>query len=509
MKSTNIDMKKSGSFKRHNWKLFILSAIFSLTQVSCKKFIDIPPPNGVITQNSVYRADATAVSAITAIYNTMNASPIQGAGSLSIYSGLSADEYTLSANITDVSSVGYYTNTLSQIAGTNTSGGELYSPLYRFVFRTNAAIEGLNNSNSLTPFVKQQLLGEAKFMRAFFYFYLVNLFGDVPLALTTDPKVNTQLFRSPREKVYDQIVKDLLDAESILNSNYVDATLVKSTSERTRPTKWAATALLARVYLYKGDYNNAEAKSSELISNSSQFTLLPLNDVFLKNSKEAIWQIQPTAINFNTNESITLVIPVNGPDNAHPVYLSDSQLNSFELGDQRAVFGNWIDTTIYKISTTPLIWDTVAYSFKYKHNNNDPTITATTLTTNMKEYFMVLRLGEQYLIRSEARAKQNNIGGAQSDLNAIRNRAGLPNTTASNQSSLLTTILNERRFELFSEWGNRWFDLKRTGKVNEVMTTATPLKSSGTSTWQSYQQLYPIPIAELQLAPNIIQNVGY
>jgi hypothetical protein len=154
--------------------------------------------------------------------------------------------------------------------------------------------------------------------------------------------------------------------------------------------------------------------------------------------------------------------------------------------------------------------DTVYCPFKYKLNSSDPTITTSTLTANMKEYFMVLRLGEQYLIRAEARAKLGNSGGAQSDLNSIRNRAGLANYSgATDQTSLVTAILNERRHELFSEWGNRWFDLKRTGNIDAVMSVVTPQKSKGTTSWQSFQQLYPIPITELQLAPNITQTNGY
>jgi hypothetical protein len=248
-----------------------------------------------------------------------------------------------------------------------------------------------------------------------------------------------------------------------------------------------------------------------VINNTSQFTLLPLNSVFLKNSMEAIWQLQPTALNFNTIEAENLIIPSSGPSvgafTSNPVFLSKQLLSSFDSTDQRAVLGNWINRTIYNKTTT--IKDTVYYGFKYKLNNNDPTITAASGTTNMKEYFMVLRLGELYLVRAEARAMLGNTGGAQSDLNAIRHRAGLGDTPASDQSSLVTAVLNERRHELFTEWCNRWFDLKRTHTIDAVMTALTPLKSNGTVQWQSYKQLYPIPIEALNSSPNLTQNSGY
>jgi hypothetical protein len=509
MNTKQLDIKKQVAMKNKFRVILIFFLPLMASQESCKKFVDIPPPDGIIAENSVYNGDATATAVLTGLYTYMNFDPIQGIGSMSMFAGLSADEYTLITGA-NASHLAYYRNGLSQITGTNVSGGELYGPFYNYIFKCNAAIEGLNLSNSLTPLVKRQLIGEAKFMRAFFYFYLANMFGNVPLALTTDPQINTLLARSAKSKVYDQIIADLLDAEEKLSENYLDATLLGISNERTRPTKWAATALLARVYLYKGDYSNAEVKATTIISNNSKFILLSLNSVFLKNSKEAIWQIQPFSANFNTSEAQMLVVPASGPNNfANPIYLSKNLLNSFETGDQRAVFGNWIDTTIYKISSIPLVWDTVAYPFKYKLNTIDPTITTTTGTANMKEYFMVMRLSEQYLIRAEARAKLNNTGGAQSDLNAIRNRAGLPNTTAGDQPSLLIAILNERRHELFSEWGNRWLDLKRTNNIDGVMTIVTPQKSNGTTSWQSFQQLYPIPLTELQLAPNMVQNAGY
>jgi len=117
---------------------------------------------------------------------------------------------------------------------------------------------------------------------------------------------------------------------------------------------------------------------------------------------------------------------------------------------------------------------------------------------------MTLRLGEQYLIRAEARAQQNNISGSQTDLNVIRRRAGLTNTTASDQPSLLAAILDERRHERFCEWGHRWLDLKRTNKVTSTFSSI-PYKSA----YQPYQQLYPIPIYELATNPNLTQNPGY
>lgn len=508
MNSILINTKENILIKRMYQLIVILLISLIVVQTSCKKFVEVPPPVGSITENTVYASDATAISALTTLYSSMNTNPIQGAeysGSIALFAGLSADEYNLSSSISSPIYLNYYHNKLTQ-SNMPTSGSEHWAPLYNFIFKCNAAIDGLSASAGLTPAVKQQLLGEAKFMRAFFYFYLVNLFGDVPLALATDPAINTLLPRTPKTQVYNQIVADLKEAISLLSVNYLDETLLKTTNERIRPTKWAAGAMLARVYLYTNDYANAEEQATAVINNIELYNLLPLNDVFLKNSREAIWQIQPTDVGFNTLEARTLIIPATGPTITtltQPVYLSNFLLHSFESGDQRAVYGNWIDTTIY--SLTPTLLDTVAYPYKYKLNNLDPGITS---SGNMQEYFMVLRLAEQYLIRAEARAQQNNIVGAQSDLNVIRSRADLPNTMAGDKTSLLEAILHERQVELFSEWGYRWFDLKRSTKIDIVMSVITPQKAIGTA-WQSYQQLYPLPLSELQAAPNLVQNPGY
>jgi hypothetical protein len=488
--------------------LIVLISVVALNSTGCKKLVETPIPTDQLAENAVYSQDATAIQVLNEMYISMNTTPFQGSnsvsGNVSLFAGLSADEYTLASGITNSHFLGYYQNALSQ-KSSETSGGEHWSLLFNLVFRCNAAIQGINNG-SLIASVKQQLLGEAKFMRALAYFYLVNEFGDVPLVLSTDPKTNTVLARATQTSVYDQIIADLVDAKEKLSPNYLDITLLKTTSERVRPTQWAARALLARVYLYTQKYDKAEEEASSIISNTTSYALLPLNNVFLKNSKEAIFQIQPTDVDFNTQEGNTLVIPSTGPSTGgaptNPVYLTKTLLASFELGDKRAVFGNWIDTTIYSLTSTTS--DTVAYPYKYKVNNSLGVNNA----ADMTEYFMVLRLGEQYLIRAEARAKLGNINRAEDDLNAIRTRAGLPNTTANDQASLLTAILNERRHELFSEWGHRWFDLKRTGKADEVMAVVTPLKAAGAA-WQSYQQLYPVPLDVLISSPNVTPTNGY
>ena len=483
--------------------LYVLSFVFCFA--SCKKLVNVNTPDNRIAGSSVYSSDATATAVLTGLYTKLSSYSYGTSITLptiSMWAGLSADEFNLwtTASNAGVGPLAYYKNAL--FTGSSSSAGtEFWTNIYPLIYSCNAAIEGLNVSHALTPAVKQQLLGESKFMRAFFYFYLINLYGDAPLVLTTDYTINTSLARFPKGQVYQQIIVDLTDAQNLLNSNYVEADAITSrtNTERVRPNKYVATALLARVYLYTGDWVNAENQANILINNSSTFGLSSLNNTFLKYSlgnKEAIWQFQPvtTGIITNTAEAAAFILPYApaGLGLSHPVYLSSALLNSFEMGDLRKVNGNWIN--VYADVT-----GTYYYPYKYKVAINGTNITPT-------EYNTIFRLGEQYLIRAEARAKQGNLSGATLDIDTIRHRAGLLSTTATTQSTILTAIMHERQVELFSEFGHRWLDLKRTGTVDAVMGTATVNKGG---IWNTSQQLYPIPMSDLQKDPNLSQNVGY
>ncbi len=296
-------------------------------------------------------------------------------------------------------------------------------------------------------------------MRAFFYFYLVNLYGDVPLVLSTDYKLNALLLRTDKQLVYDQIINDLKEAKTELSDNFLDGKLNGVTVERVRPTKWSATALLARAYLYKKDYANAEIESSEVISNTALFSLQTCDSAFLKNNNEAIWQLQPiSASTPNTPDAMVFVIPSTGMSQFNPVSLSSSLVASFEPADNRR--SKWVDTVT-------VLGTKYYYPYKYKINGTD---------IIGEEYLTFFRLAEQYLIRAEARAEQDKLEESLEDLNQIRSRAGLADKTTLDKPTILADILHERQIEFFSELGHRWLDLKRTDAIDSVMTTATQEK---------------------------------
>jgi len=222
----------------------------------------------------------------------------------------------------------------------------------------------------------------------------------------------------------------------------------------------------------------------------------------LKNSSETIWGLQPVEVGMNFRLAFFFILPDSGPSSwGNPVYASESLLESFEPGDARK--DKWLGTLTTNTST-------YRYIYKYKRSFiADSKV--------IDEYAIVFRLSELYLIRAESRNEQNNIAGAISDLNILREkRRALASTTIINplpplqstieQTRLRPIILNERRVELFTEWGHRWFDLRRSGTIDAVMAEEEKVKGG---VWTSYKMYYPIPQIDIDANPFLVQTPGY
>lgn len=459
---------------------------------SCRKFVQISPPTTQLVTAGVFSNSNTATAALTAIYTQM----FDNSESLHIaeYQGLLSDE--LKNYSTQIEYVQFYTNAL--IATTNYGD---WKDAYSYIYQANAIIAGLQNNGNISPSIEQQLTGEALFIRAFWHFYLTNSYGNVPLVTTTNYTINASISRTPQLQVYAQIISDLRAADSLLNANYVDATDTAITTQRVRPTKGAAEAMLARAYLYTQQYDSAETEASKVISNSQYqlctnlSILMGANSVFLANSTEAIWQLStPLPTNVNTNDAQTFFLLGAPGSGVSYVSVSPQLLNSFEASDLRRE--NWIDS---------IVVGSVTYYFPSKYRAvNTGTIT---------EYTMVLRLAEQYLIRAEAEAQLGDMTDATKDLNIIRSRAGLGASPTLTPSSSLqqadSAILHERQVELFTEWGHRWFDLIRMDSVNSVMGAPGNVCQFKGGAWSPDWQLYPIPQTEISADPHLTQNPGY
>jgi starch-binding outer membrane protein, SusD/RagB family len=464
------------------YKYCTITVIVIFITLGCKKWIAVDSPNDKPDASVIYSSDALATAVLTGMYNQISAGSFAtGSNGISVRAGLSADEFT-GYSASGIEALSYYQNNI--LVSTN----RFWSEIYKYIYTANSAIEGVTSSSQISMGVKNQLIGEAKFMRAFLHFYLFNLFGDIPLAVSTDFNSNSNGIRMPKADVYRQIIQDLKDAQELLIDSFPAIDLTSTTQERVRPNKGAATAMLARVYLYTEDFLNAELQSTNLIDKKSLYDTVSLNQAFLKNSKEAIWQLQPTAPNFNTQDGRTFVLTA-APSSSQPVAISPQLYAAFENGDKRKTA--WVKTGAFN--------NTTYYSpYKYKVQTGGATLT---------EYLIVLRISEQYLIRAEAKAQLSKISESLKDLNIIRKKAGLNDTTVNNKQELLTLIEHERQVELFSEWGHRWLDLKRTNRVDAFMNNITPLKGGGA--WQSYKQLYPIPQGDIDKSYSLSQNPEY
>ncbi|MBC9930598.1 RagB/SusD family nutrient uptake outer membrane protein [Chitinophaga qingshengii] len=454
----------------------LLIFIFS----SCKKFVVIETPPTVLTDDKIFANDKSATSAMVSIYINMMNDQYGSNGSFVCFSmsslaGMSANELTWTQNNTSAPDYQQFND--HGLTPPNRYVGSFWSDGYKYIYRANAIIQGLSTATALSDSVKTQLAGEARFMRAFCYFYLVNLFGDVPLVMGTAYQENMLLPRTPAAAVWEQIITDLKDAKALLTDKYF-------TAERLRPNRYAASALLARAYLYNRRWLEAENEATSIINSGVYGTTLPpLDQVFKKGSPEAIWQLQPVIANANTPEGGQFVVT----GTTRPNYeLTPQLLNAFEAGDNRKAA--WIGFS--DITNNPS-W---AYPAKYKAG-----------TGPLTEYYIVFRLTEQYLIRAEARAQQaGKIPQAQADLNMVRSRAGLNVTTANDQPSMLQAIEKERQTEFFAEWGHRWLDLKRTNRAEAVLKPLSP-----PNTWKPGSVLYPIPDVEIRANPKLTQNDAY
>jgi hypothetical protein len=452
-------------------EIFSLILLALLPSVGCEELISIPPPDTEIVRETVFDNDNTALSAMAGIYNKLASSnsPIIG---ITLMEGVYADELISYAGPA-YPSVPFYVNTVTPTNGTVSS---IWAGCYNIIYYANAVIEGLKNSGGVSVEARKQLSGEALFIRAFVHFYLVNLFGNIPYILTTDYEVNAKVSRLSTSEVYDKIIQDLLQAKVLLVSGY-------PTANRVRVNKHSATALLARAYLYNQDWVNAEAQASELIDNGSQYALeVDLNNSFLKESEEVIWQLIPPYGYTYEGSIFILTAPPTG------VALRNSIIEAFEPGDLRKE--KWTDSIMSPSGLTKWFF---AYKYKIKYEDTKT------------EYSVVMRLAEQFLIRAEARAMQNKLIGlnsAESDINIIRARAKLDGTIASTQQELLTAIRKERMVELFIEYGHRFFDLKRWGMLDAVLD---PIKPN----WDKTDALLPIPQSEILANPRLKQNPGY
>ncbi len=453
-------------------RIFILMA--AAVVMGCSDFLEVDLPSDQLTADLVFKDGQLAKSAMAGVYRSLEEKGFLSGSSMGggVYMGCYADELVSYAVSTSNFSQFYFTTINAQSAAVKA----LWNDTYNQVYAVNRIIVGLNASESVEQNIKNQLLGEAYFVRAFLHFYLAETYGSVPYVKSVDYRENSTIGKKSPDEILNMALEDLNLAEDLLPGSAV-------AGAKLRPTKVAVNALQARIYLFLGNWDMAIAASSKVISQGSYIVETDLNKTFKKESRSSIWQLEPLRAGNNTRQGALYTILSAPPTQ---ISLTLDFVNSFYPGDGRKAA--WIG------SKSDTQQNTFFFSSKYKQSG----VTPVTL-----EHSIVLRVEEQFLIRAEAYLRKKQYALAVADLNVIRGRTGLSPIVFTDEVQLLDAIVDERRFELFTEFGHRFFDLKRLDRIDQQMGFYKPQ-------WKSFNKNLPIPEAELLLNANLLpQNDGY
>ncbi len=449
--------------------IFIATAGLS----SCQKHLDPSPVNFVSDADPIFDATSSQ-TALRAVYRQLGSSGYYGENYVTLGYFPTGDVKNLTtggaANLVNV-------NFRADDANFNAA----WVAIYLTINRANNVIARVPavQDPTFTDAAKNQIIGEAKFIRALAYFDIARAWGGAQIVLTPTTSIDNipKVKRSTQAQTYDQVEKDLSEAEAVL----------PDVVNRIRATKRTVWALKARLYLYRQQWDKAEEYASKLIAATDYELVKPFSAWFTNDvvtSRESIFELQFSAINPSTIRQ-QMQHPTNGgtyryaPTDKFVQLLNDPAIS----GGRSALIGKVVQS-----GTT--LWFGNLY---YRKNSTDPAY--------------IFRIAEMYLIRAEARAQLNNlsaVNGALADLNKVRDRAGILPSTAVTQSEILLAIENERRVE-FAWEGHRWFDLARTGRAKVVLEAIDPnIKVD------AHEYLFPIPVTQIQLdRENLDQNPVY
>lgn len=452
----------------------ILSICFvtmmAITMTSCNKFLD-KDPLGQITEDEFFNSETNANAAVMGAYRSMMNSFSYGQSTL-IVPEFSAVHVRHSAVYPE-----YETFASHEVQAINPWTSNMWQALYATINAANNIIDEVPNMDDsmISAEKKDYFLGEAKFIRALQYFFLVRAFERVPLKLKATKEgddLNTP--QATKEETYSQIIKDLTESIALLPTENP----YSGDESRGRASHWGAKALLAKVYLYQASFTNDYKKAADLANE-----VIQAGGYSLVSDFSTIWTTQ------NTNESIfelqfddQATNPLASVANDNPSVLffakDSTVLDLYENADKRKNF------TIKKGSNDNY--------FMGKFPNFSPA----------SQNVSVIRLAELYLIHAEAKARVDNSvsQAAYASLKMVQDRAGItkPISTYNGLASFITAVQEEKERELMFE-GETWFDFVRTKLA---------LKKYKTLTKAEYM-IYPIPTAQISLGGGLTQNPGY
>jgi hypothetical protein len=491
--------------KRYILFLFVVGLAFMASVTSCKKdWLSPAPENIIIKTDSTFFDSSNAEKFVNACYSQLTDWTVS-VFSWTGVSSISSDDADKGSDPGDLGTDKDQFDNLTYSA-TSLSVAEVWDGYYGGVGRCNQAIDNVPKFK-IPEGDKTRLIGEAKFLRAFYYFNLVRVFGGVPKIdkVYDDSNISelsNAFVRASEDEIYGLIISDLEAAVAALPA--------KPASVLGRATKGAAQSLLAKVYMYRKNWAKALELSNEVI-NSNIYSLEPDYAVIWRQSSE------------HGPESIFEIEGQNGDDGwgiggyfTHQAARgsvfdgysgwgfntpTSSLENAYESGDVRKA------STIYYAGQTlwdgAVVGDDVAnprYNYKAYVSKN--------LETNYDDWWSgknirILRYAEVLLINAEAANEMDQAGQAKTNLNLVRQRAGLGDTPASSKDDIRNAIWKERRVELAMEH-DRFFDIVRQGRAGLIM------RAHGKDFIDGVHERFPIPQSQILLSGGQIkQNPGY
>ena len=485
----------------------------------CKKsFLHQTPQNAVSSGDFTSAADAEA--AITGAYSLMaNSTYWYYNWNYLIDGDVRADNCYSGGSAPDIDGVDNFTS----VATDNQPISEDWYELYMEIGACNMVLDNVPSIADplLTATRKAQILGEAKFLRAYHYSHLVRNYGAVVLQLHTIVSDNNTLkSRSPVDSVYMQIIADLRDAEAALPVAYAD-----QASSHSRATQGAAEAVLAKVYAQMGDYQDCLDYCNKVLpplyggTGTAGYSLLPnfdwLFDSQHKNSAESIFELQHTEGTITHGYAQGLMLPPSvqaqywvkfAPPTQDLVRAFKAAGDSIRLAS--SIFWEYDGPGTVNPVASPThygAYDTIPYVWKIGRHWPGG------WSGGSGDNLVLLRLADIILLKAEALNALGETGAAIPLVNAVRARVKLAPLAVSSSSDAALAILNERRLELAFE-GERWYDLLRFGAQYTIDLMNSQVDGNGVSLGyqvDAHRLVYPIPQNDRDNNPNLTQNVGY
>lgn len=469
--------------------LFIGIGLLSLlTFSSCEDFLDEKVKNQE-TSETIFETPEKANSALTGVYNSLNFTT--SSNMIWVFGDVASDDAVKGGSVSDQSSID-----LIESFNVKADNGILltyWTFAYEGINRANNVINGTYGS-SVNDDTKSQIIAQAKFIRAYYYFNLVNIWGKVPLRLYPTTPENLNLALSSVDQVYAQIEQDLNDAASILPTSYTNDNLGRVTSG-------AAYGLLAKAQLYQKKYSESLETITTKIETLGLYSLEPnYADLFKlgsENSKEVVFAVRHlTGQNPGVGNSLNQWF---APLTENGYYFDAPTQNFVQAFSEKTVDGNidprldasigrpgqtWFNDTVFFQAS----WSVTEYLVK-KYNQPLSQVAAGIKGDGGLPY-MYMRYADILLMKAECYAELGQLTDAASALRTVRDRVNLPNITPINREQMLDVIRLERRREFGFEF-HRFFDLMRWGK--DIATEAL----GSNFVWAEPRYYFPIPQNEL------------